>query len=274
MLAAGGDARLGAVRRELTVLFSDIGGFTTVVEGNEPEVVLAALGTYLDGMNDAVDGSRGTVCQYLGDGIMAFWGAPEPLVDHAVQACRGALAMQAHADRLLEEATQTGAPPLPTRMGINSGEVLVGNIGAHERFNYGILGDTVNATARMESLNKVYGTRILVGERTIALAGQTMAFRAVDRVLLKGKRHPTRVFELLGEAGAVSESMRACTEAYEAGLGLLASQRFTDALVCFQAAHVHRPGDGPSQLMEDRCRGFIAEPPPASWDGVTVLSEK
>jgi adenylate cyclase len=274
LLASGREAQLGAERREMSVLFSDIAGFTTVVESNEPEVVLAALGAYLDGMNDAISSTLGTVCQYLGDGIMAFWGAPEVLDDHAVRVCRGALAMQAHADALLADAERSGAPRLPTRIGIDSGEVMVGNIGAHERFNYGILGDTVNATARKESLNKVYGTRILAGARTAELAADHMVFRAVDLVLLKGKRTPSRVYELVGEQGMVDPQTLALIDAYERGLALYLDGQFVDALAAFERSRTLQPDDGPTAIMIARCHALIAEPPEGPWDGVTVLAHK
>ncbi len=268
LLKAGGEAKLGAERRELSVLFSDIGGFTTVVESTEPDVVLHSLGVYLDGMNEAIGAHKGTVCQYLGDGIMAVWGAPEPLVDHALRTCRGALAMQEHATALLAQSASTGAPRLPTRIGIDTGEVMVGNIGAHERFNYGVLGDTVNTAARLESLNKIYGTAIIVGERTVALVGDAMVFRTLDRVLLKGKRNPVLIYELMGASGAVAPALLQTRAVYEAALDHYFAGRFAEALSALGDCT-----DTPSCVLRDRCARFAAHPP-AGWEGVFVLSEK
>jgi adenylate cyclase len=270
VLASGREARLGAERRELTVLFSDIAGFTTVVESTPPDVVLAALGAYLDGMNEAIALHRGTVCQYLGDGIMAFWGAPEPMADHAARACRGALAMQANAQRLVSEAGDNGHPSLPTRIGLDTGEVMVGNIGASDRFNYGILGDTVNTAARLESLNKQYGTRIVVGARTAELAGDGFLFRPLDRVRVRGKQRPVVVHELLAEADDAGPELLAAVaawgEAYEAYL----ERRFVEAKSGFEAFLRLSAGDVPALQLVARCEQYMADPPSPDWDGVHV----
>ncbi|MEZ4238018.1 MAG: adenylate/guanylate cyclase domain-containing protein [Myxococcota bacterium] len=267
VLASGREARLGAERRELTVLFSDIAGFTTVVESTPPDTVLAALGRYLDGMNIAIGGFGGTVCQYLGDGILAFWGAPEVLPDHAARACRGALAMQAHARRLLAEAEREGHPPLPTRIGIDTGEVMVGNIGASERFNYGILGDTVNTAARLEALNKVFGTRIVVGARTVELARAGFLFRPLDRVRVRGKQRTVVVHELLGERGA-DPALEAAVVAWEGGMAAYLDRRFAEAEAGFAAYLEVKPGDVHTLAMVARARSFREDPPGDEWDGV------
>lgn len=273
LLSTGREARLGAERRELSVLFSDIEGFTRVVESTEPDIVLAALGAYLDGMNEAIHATGGTVCQYLGDGIMAFWGAPDDVPDHAAQVCRAALQMQAHSDALVARAEATGQPRLPTRIGINSGAVMVGNIGAHERFNYGILGDTVNTAARLEGTNKVYRTRIVAGARTAELAGDAMVFRTLDLVLPRGKRNPVRIYELVAERGGLDPAQERLLDAYARGLDAYAAGRFTEATEAFVEGLAAVPGDGPSAVMVERCRQLIAAPP-ADWTGVFVLAKK
>ncbi len=273
LLESGQEARLGAERRELSVLFSDIAGFTTVVESTPPDRILSALGAYLDGMNRAIGEHRGTVCQYLGDGIMAFWGAPEHLLDHAERTCRGALAMQAHADALLERSRSGQAPPLPTRIGIDTGDVMVGNIGAHERFNYGILGDTVNTAARLEGLNKTYGTSIIAGERTVELAGEAILFRPLDRVLLKGKRRPVLVYEVVCARQDASEATLGALATWSEALTIYFSGAFAEALDAFTRFLRARPGDGPAQVMIARCEAYLHDPP-SDWDGVHVLTDK
>lgn len=274
LLESGQEAKLGAERRELSVLFSDIAGFTTVVESTPPDQILSALGAYLDGMNRAIGAHKGTVCQYLGDGIMAFWGAPEHLPDHAERTCRGALAMQAHASALLERSRSGQVPPLPTRIGIDTGDVMVGNIGAHERFNYGILGDTVNTAARLEGLNKTYGTWIIAGERTVELAGDAILFRPLDRVLLKGKRRPVLVYEVVCTREDASEEVRGVIAAWSQALTTYFSGAFAEALEAFTRFQQAHPDDGPSEVMIARCEAYLRDPPAPDWDGVHVLSGK
>ena len=274
LLSTGGEARLGAERRELSVLFSDIAGFTTVVESTPPDQVLVALGAYLEGMNRAIGDHGGTVCQYLGDGIMAFWGAPEALADHAERTCRGALAMADHARALLSDAEADGRPRLPTRIGIDTGEVMVGNIGAPDRFNYGILGDTVNTAARLEGLNKVYGTSIIAGARTVALAGDAILFRPLDQVLLKGKRRPVLVYEVVAVRADATADQIAWVAAHREALRAYLDRRFAAAGARFEALLVDRPDDRATALLLDRCRTYLAAPPGPDWDGTHVLDLK
>ena len=267
LLASGQEAHLGAERRELTVLFSDIEGFASVVESTAPDTVLDALGAYLNGMNEAIARHDGVVAQYLGDGIMAFWGAPDDLADHAAQSCLGALAMQEHSDTLLR-AAQGDEPRLPTRIGIDTGDVMVGNIGAPDRFNYGILGDTVNTASRLESLNKVYRTRVIAGPRTVELARALVLFRPVDRVRLRGKRKPVLVYEAIGRREEVDDGTLAWVAGYTAALEVYFQGRFTEARVKFESVLAQRPDDGPSSLMIARCARYEKEPPPPDWNGV------
>ncbi|MBX2799428.1 MAG: hypothetical protein KTR31_17265 [Myxococcales bacterium] len=270
VLESGQAARLGAERKELSVLFTDIESFTSVVEATPPDEVLEALGRYLQGMNAAIHACRGTVAQYLGDGIMAFWGAPEPLEDHAVHACLAALAMHQHSETLVAQATEAGTLPFPTRFGIDTGQVMVGNIGALERFSYGILGDTVNIAARLEDLNKVYGTRVIAGSRTVQLARPTLLFRPLDRVLLKGKTRPVLVYEVVGVREQMSDEVLSWVASHTRGLEAYFERRFDDARAAFAEVLEHRPDDGPATLMTKRCTAYLTDPPPTDWGGASV----
>ncbi len=271
VLGSGRDAALGAENRELTVLFSDIEGFTSVVESTPPDALLAALGEYLHGMNEAISGEQGTVAQYLGDGIMAFWGAPEELSEHAAAACRGALAMQACARALQARAEASGGPVFKTRIGLDTGEVMVGNIGAPERFNYGILGDTVNTAARLENLNKLYRTSLIAGERAQALARHAVLFRPLDQVLLRGKRKPMVVYEVVGLREELDDERLSFVAAYTSALEIYLEGRFEEAHVAFSALVARNPHDHPCRLLMERCARFVDEPPGPDWKGVLVL---
>ena len=268
VLASGRDAELGAERRELSVLFSDIEGFTTVVERTPTDQVLGALGAYLASMNHCIQAERGTVGQYLGDGIMAFWGAPEEVEDHAVAACRGALAMLDRAKAMIETSTERGEPAFVTRIGIDTGDVMVGNIGAPDRFNYGILGDSVNMASRFEQLNKAYRTSIIAGPRTVALAKHAILFRPLDRVLLRGKTRPTLVYELVGIRDEVDDDTLSFVAGYTSALELYFEARFAEARSAFEASLERRPNDVASEQMAARCRAYEEAPPGKDWSGV------
>lgn len=274
LLEDGEEAQLGVTSRELSIVFSDIAGFTPLVESTPKETMVEALAAYLDRMNQAIDGSQGTVCQYLGDGILALWGAPVTQEDHALRACRGALAMRDVSKAMVADAGASGRPPMPTRIGVNSGEVLVGNIGATDRFNYAALGDPVNTASRIEGLNKAYGTSVLIGERTAELVGDAMVLRPVDRVRMKGKTEPLVVHELLGEAGRVDPVLLAAVERYENAFAAYVERRFDEALAGFEEVVVALGDDPPSQVLAERCRGYLAEPPPPDWDGAWTMATK
>lgn len=271
LLRSGREAKLGAEREELTILFADIAGFTPIVESTAPDVVLQALGEYLEAMNVEIATTEGTVCQYLGDEIMAFWGAPEHQHDHALRACRGALRMRAKVHELIAAAPEKGLPALRTRFGINSGDVMVGNIGAPQRFNYGILGDPVNTAARLQGLNKVFGTEMIVGPRTAELVGDALVLRPLDWVRVKGKREPLAVVELVCEPADLDADTRAIHAGYAQALELYKAGDFEAALAGFEALE----GDPPAAVMASRCRHNLEHPPePGTWDGVFVMKTK
>jgi adenylate cyclase len=195
VLASGQDASLSGEVRQLTVYFSDLAGFTTLAESKAPDELVHFLGEYLDDMSTIIAGERGTVDKYLGDGIMAFWGAPQPLTDHAARACAAALRCQ---KRLAEYAAR--GTPLHTRIGIATGDVLVGNIGSTERMNYTVMGDTANLASRLEGLNKQFGTSLMISEGTFEAAKDKIVARPLDVVAVKGKSQGVRVYELLALA--------------------------------------------------------------------------
>jgi adenylate cyclase len=269
LIRSGTEATLGAEIRELTVLFTDIAGFTPIVESTPPDKVLDALGEYLEGMNVKIGDEGGTVCQYLGDAIMAFWGAPVEQPDHALRACRAALTMRRWSHHLVADAPARGLPALPTRFGVNTGDVMVGNIGAPQRFNYACLGDPVNTAARLEGLNKAYGTQILVGQQTAEMVGDALMFRPLDWVRMKGKALPMLVHELVGAPGELSEDAQTAIEHYRQGLYAYRERRFGEAADLFRQA-----GDAPSEVMIARCEAYQANPPPSEWDGVFVMTTK
>jgi adenylate cyclase len=265
---------LGGELREMTVLFSDIRGFTTLAERTPPRELVALLNEYLTRMVDVLFVHGGTLDKYMGDAIMAFWNAPQPQPDHAARACQTALAMVAALDRLRVEWAHRGVPQLDIGIGINTGPMVFGNMGSVRRTDFTVIGDRVNLASRLEGLNKEYGTRIIVGEATRAAAGEAFAFRFLDLVAVKGKTEPVAIYELLGPAGSVTPARAALLAAYERGIAAYHARDWPAACVAFAAAVALDPCDGPSALYHQRAAEYRLAPPPADWDGVYVATHK
>ncbi len=268
------EAVLGAQKRELSVFFSDIAGFTSIAEGLSPEQLAQNMGVYFESMSGAVLDQRGTVDKYIGDAIMAFWGAPVPLGNHAELACRAALECQRRADRVSAGLVAAGFPPFVTRIGVNTGEAIVGNMGYQERLSYTAIGDAVNLASRLEGLNKYYGTRILIAEATYDKVREMFLARPVDRVAVKGKSVGTRIYELLVERDRAGQETLAFAAACEEGMACYLRRDWSRAQACFQSALRMKPADLPAQMLLDRCATFALTPPPPDWTGITVLHEK
>lgn len=264
VLASGHEAVLEGDVEELTVFFSDIAGFTTLAESMTPEQLVELLGGYLDEATRVIAEHKGTVDKFLGDGIMAFWGAPEKLADHAALACEAAVKMQ----RALRGSKLT------TRIGLATGQVLVGNIGSHERMNYTVMGDAANLAARLEGLNKQYGTSIMISETTWLAARDRIVARPVDVVAVKGKHQAVKVYEVLGLASDADSQTSAIARHAETGLDSYLARDFTVAIGAFEKVLELRPDDAPSRRFIDRCRTYAAAPPPPGWTGVHHATEK
>jgi adenylate cyclase len=266
---------LGGKREELTVLFSDIEGFTTISEDQAPERLVALLNEYLSEMSAIIFANRGTVDKYVGDAIMAFWGAPLPEPDHAYLACRSALEMERALRELNRRWNAAGRPPLRARIGLNTGPMIIGNMGAARKFNYTVIGDSVNLASRLEGVNKEYGTGLIVSESTYAAVRERIAARRLDRIAVKGRSAPVTIYELLGERGeALTGDLAGAIGEYEAGLELYFDRRFREAAEAFGRVLQIRADDVPAQVFLSRAREFAAVPPPPEWDGVYVMRRK
>jgi class 3 adenylate cyclase len=258
--------RLGGEKREVTVLFFDVAGFTTLAEAMAPEELVALCNAYLDALTEAIFRHGGTFDKFIGDAVMAFWGAPIAQPDHAARACHAALDMQAALRRFASTHADARVRELRGRIGINTGEAVLGNLGSSRVMNYTAMGDTVNVASRLEGVNKLYGTAILASEATV---GPDTRAREIDLVRVAGRSTPLRLYELLDDSAAPPESLAA----YAEGLAHYRARRFTDAEEAFRRAR--DAGDrGPAVVMADRCATFIQEPPPADWDGTHRLLRK
>lgn len=264
LVASGVRAEPGGERREITVLFADLAGFTGLAEQLGDRVV-PIVGTFLDLASRAIEAEGGTVDKFIGDAVMAFWGAPRPDREQALHACRAALAIEAGLRAAADDPASAG---LRVRIGLHTGPAIVGNVGSERRLNYTALGDTVNLASRLEGANKAYGTTILLSSATRERAGEAVLAREIDTVAVYGRREGVRLFELLGLAGSGQGRGHA---AYARALALYREAHFAEALAALDAAAAQ---DGPSAWLAARCRELAAAPPGPRWTAVTQLDVK
>ena len=260
--------RLGGEEKVLTALLSDMEGFTSFSERHTPNEVISVLSEYYAHMTDEVFAVQGTLVEYVGDEMFALYGAPMTQADHATRACTSALAMQARRESLSDEWEQIGRPRIKARTGINSGNMLVGNIGSKYRVHYGAMGDAVNLASRLEGLNKIYGTQIIISGNTAELVAGQFHLRELDLVRVKGRGQALHIYELIGAASTVlADEQQQLLDLFERGLAPYRAQRWDEALALFQQCLQLFPDDRPSQLMQRRCQIYRDKPPAADWDG-------
>lgn len=274
LIQTGEEAQLGGHKRELSILFTDIVGFTTITEGMPPQGLLLQLSDYLGAMATIVMGQNGTVDKFVGDGIMAFWGAPLRNINHANDACRAALEMCAKVDMLNGVWLEKGMTTFPTRIGIHTGDTLVGNMGSSERMNYTIVGDSVNLASRLEAINDIYGTRIIVTVDTYWQAQERFHFRPLDVVTVKGKREYILLYELMGERGVTPAGIVHLAQEFAKGYEEYLAQNWNTALEIFTALSKAHPEDTATQIYMTRCVALSKEPPGPDWNPIVHLEEK
>lgn len=266
---------LGGEERVATVMFSDVRGFSRVAEGLPPAQLVTLLNEYLTAMTDVVVEAGGVIDKYLGDSLMAEFGVPVPTEDHAVRACRAALRMRDELRRLRRGWVARGMPALHARIGINTGRVLVGNLGSFRMMDYTCMGDHVNLASRIEGANKEYGTEIMVTEFTWRAAEAHFIGREIDRVRVVGREEPVAVYELVAtkEVG-VDEVTGPLLAGFAHALALSRAREYEAALEAFEALAETYPNDGPTAVYVQRSRRHVVLPPPADWDGVYQLASK
>ncbi|MBF0349400.1 MAG: HAMP domain-containing protein [SAR324 cluster bacterium] len=265
---------LGGEKKDVTIYFSDIVDFTSISEKLTPEQLILFLNNYLTHMTNLIEKEGGIVDKYIGDAIMAFWGAPLVVPNQARNACITALNQQARHDPLpVQQADHLAG--FSTRIGIHSGEVIVGNVGSESRMDYTVIGDAVNIAARLESLNKYYGTQIIISENIFkALPIDEFLVRELDLTVLKGKSNVLRIYELLGMTQDVQSEQKELLAMFQEGLQLYRTQQFKAALDCFKNCLKRAPQDGPSHRFVEQCQNYLSHPPEPSWQGVQVMSQK
>ena len=264
---------LGGEKRNITIFFSDIRGFTSISEKLKPEDLVHLLNEYLTEMTTIIINNQGLVDKYMGDAIMAFWGAPLDHPIHAEIACSSSLEMMDKLRQLQKKWKKEGIPSFDIGIGLNSGDAIVGNMGSDTRFDYTAMGDNVNLASRLEGLNKLYGTNIVISENTYKKVKDKFETRKLDVVKVKGKKKPILIYELLSRKDTLSKKHRDFNIQYETSLELYFKRKWKLAINAFQEA-LKIKDDTAARMFIHRCQEFLKNPPPKEWDGVWEMKTK
>lgn len=275
LIELGQEAELGGEQKSLTIFFSDIAGFSEIAERLPPEELVVRLGEYLGALSDVIRDHNGTVDKYIGDAIMAFWGAPVDLEHPELVAVETALECQREANRINQRWIQEGLDvEFSIRIGINTGELIVGNMGSESRLNYTVIGDAVNLASRLEGANKYYRTQIMISESTYEAVGETIACRVIDKVRVKGRHEPILVYEPLGRREEMAESDAKRIDQHNEAWRLYADSRFREAAARFKKLYLADKSDSLAALYFKRCAAYIESPPAKDWNAVNRLVAK
>jgi adenylate cyclase len=284
MVESAEEPKLGGEASEITAFFSDIQNFSTFSEQLPPDRLVQLMNEYLSAMTDIVLEEGGTLDKYIGDAIVAFWGAPVAMENHAEKAARASQRiMLKQAELRSKWASEPGWPEIvhhmQTRIGLNSGMAITGNMGSAKRFNYTMMGDTVNLAARCESGAKSYGVYTMVTDETRSLAlasGSDLVFRTLDKIVVKGRSQPVTVCEILGFQDQVTRARKESIALFEQGLAAYWAENWDEAIRLFTASEAgeEHPDLNPSMIMLARAKALKLQPPDAGWDGVYVMRTK
>jgi adenylate cyclase len=261
-------------KSEITVLFSDVRGFTTISETLDAQELARLLNGYLTEMTRIIFRHQGTLDKYIGDAVMAIWGAPFTEPKHGERCCEAALSMLSRLSELQQGWVSEGLPAMEIGIGIDTGIASVGNMGSSLRYGYTAMGDTVNLASRLEGLNKEYGTSILISETTRAdVTNDQIIIREIDFIRVKGKNQPVTIFEILSRQAAANDG-KALVEMFGQGREAYKARNWRAAKTAFDEVLRRWPDDGPSRVFRGRCDEYLAEEPDADWDGVHVMKYK
>ncbi|PIQ95811.1 MAG: adenylate/guanylate cyclase domain-containing protein [Nitrospinae bacterium CG11_big_fil_rev_8_21_14_0_20_56_8] len=266
--------RLGGAEARLTAFFSDVAGFSTISESLTPTELVALLNEYLTAMSEIVLRYDGIIDKYEGDAIIAFFGAPVEYPDHALRACLVSLDMQKKLEEMRQEWNARGKPGLRCRVGLNTGLMVVGNMGSKMRMDYTIMGDAVNLASRLEGVNKVYGSHIMISQFTYEDAKEGIEVRELDKIRVVGKAEPVTIYEVLARKGELDPILKQTVEVFEEGLRFYRAKQWYEAINLFHRALELRPGDTPSEVFIRRCQEFMIAKVPDPWDGVYQMTSK
>jgi class 3 adenylate cyclase len=276
VLSNPGKMQLGGVKRDISALFTDIQGFTPISQNMDPADLVRLLNEYLSVMSGIILEQHGTIDKYEGDAIISFFGAPLEMHDHAFRASLSAINMKRAESDMNKRFAKEGITPLPiyTRIGINTGEMVAGNMGTKRKMNYTIIGNNVNLASRLEGVNKLYGTWVLASEATVRAAGERIVARRLDRVRVVGIDEPVRLYELLELRERCTPDTFELVRLSEDALAKFEARDWTAAAAACEAVLKHAPDDGPAKVYIRHCGNFLSAPPSDTWDGVFNLSVK
>jgi adenylate cyclase len=273
------EVKIGGKKKRLTILFSDIEGFTSISENAAPDKLMLHLSEYFDELSRIVLKEHGTIDKYIGDSIMAFWGAPQIDVKHSLNACQAALFCQKKLTYLNRKWIYDKKPALNTRIGIHTGDVIVGNLGSSERMNYTVIGDSANLASRLEGVNKQYGTKIIISETVYKEIHENAIVRPLDIVSVKGKNQGIAIYELIALTGVdpyllpTSDELDMCS-LFQEGFKHYYEQRWDEALEVFDHLSLRFPADLPTRMYIERCKYFKENPPGKHWDHIHKIKDK
>jgi len=259
----------------ITAFFSDIKGFSSFSEkfSGNPKGLMRLLNRYLTAVTPMLTQHGGCIDKYVGDAVVGLFGAPLPYPDHALRACKAALDVQKALVQLRADFAKEGLPDVYTRIGLNTDNMIVGNIGSEQLMDYTAIGDGMNLAARLEGANKVYGSLILIGEQTFKDTQKFVVTREIDMVRVAGKENPSRIYELIGLNGEVSGPMVQVIQYYSVALEAYRRRLFPEAIAALEKGLACQSDDGPSLMLRAKCEQFIRTPPHANWDGVSSLDK-
>ena len=267
-------ASIGAEMKELTIFFSDIHSFTKISDEYSPDELAKYLSEYLEVVTGVIKDYTGTIDKYVGDAVMAFWGAPKDNDKHAICACQSAIKIQQNLIAFNEKIKQFGGSPMRTRVGIHTGGVVVGNVGSSERMNYTVIGQNVNLSSRLESINKRYGTQIIISEDTYQQVKHLCLVKSLDKVIFKDSSRALQLYELVGEVSDTPDSVKKYIKAFEFHKNQYLNQDFNTAKEGFLNLKKEQPDDAVLDYYIDMCDDFINHPPEKDWDFVLNIDVK
>jgi len=268
------EAVLSVERKELTICFTDIENFTTISEKTDLEMLVEKMCEYFDGMTRILHNNYATIDKFIGDSIMSFWNSPKRLDNHTFLACKAALECLKFNIEINERFNKTGFPSLNTRFGINTGEVIVGNIGYQDRLNYTVIGDNVNLASRLEGLNKYYETKIIISENVYNVIKEDFEVRLLDNVIVKGKTYPIKIYELIDFKNCYGKYNKEFLQMYSDGVTYFYEKKWNEALSIFDEILKKFGFDKPSSIFYDRCQKYIENPPLDESDIYTKMNRR
>jgi adenylate cyclase len=264
----------GGQKRHVTVFFADIAGFTSIAERVSPEKIAWILHTILNALTEIIIERKGVIDKYIGDCIMAFWGAPVSAKEDEMHACSAALNCIISLAEINRRFREQGLSEIAIRIGLHSGDAIVGNLGSDRLFDYTVVGDTVNLASRLESANKLFKTGIIVSEETLQAAGDRFLARELGLIEVKGKSVPVKIFELMDEKSNLSADKKDMVELFHQGISLFREQKWAAAKELFSRLLERHPGDGPSEFYKRRCECVMAQPQLTEECHIIKMTEK